>query len=102
MCEPLKAAGVGAAHERPWEPPEGGGDLHQPKLVEAIVFLLLPSNVFPDHAFVSTDGRHKVSARPEVLADEIPLPLSERPRDVNRALSLDVPDHLRDRVLRRN
>jgi hypothetical protein len=37
-----------------------------------------------------------------VLADEIPLPLSERPRDVNRALSLDVPDHLRDRVLRRN
>jgi hypothetical protein len=25
MCEPLKAAVIGAAHERPCEPPEGGG-----------------------------------------------------------------------------
>src|SRR6185437_13454115 len=24
ICEPLKAAGMGAAHERPCEPPEGG------------------------------------------------------------------------------
>jgi hypothetical protein len=61
------------------------------KLVKALVLLLLPSDVLPDHAFVSTHGRHKASALSEVLADEIPLPLAERPRDVYCALPLDVP-----------
>ena len=51
-----KRLGLGAAHERPREPPEGGGDLlHESKLVEALVLLLLPANVLSDHAFISAE-----------------------------------------------
>jgi hypothetical protein len=34
------------------------------------------------------------------VAREVTLPLSVATRDIDRALSLDVPDHLCDRVLR--
>ena len=59
-------------------------------------------DVLADDGFVPPDGGNEVPPRPEVLADEVPLPLAERPRDVNRALALDVPDDLRDRILRRD
>src|SRR5262249_49676207 len=59
-------------------------------------------DVLTDHAFVSPDGRHEVPSGPEMLPYEVPLPLHERPRDVDRALALAVPDDVRDRVLRRD
>jgi len=37
-----------------------------------------------------------------MLTDEVPLPLSERTGDVDRALALDVANRLRHRVLRWN
>jgi hypothetical protein len=77
-----KRLGLGAAHERPWEPPEGGDDLQKPKLIDALVLLLLSLDVLPDHLFISPDGRYEVSPRPEVLTNEILLSLSERLRDV--------------------
>lgn len=39
---------------------------------------------------------------PKMLPHVVPLPAGELPRDMNRALPLDLSDHLRDRVLRRN
>jgi hypothetical protein len=64
--------------------------------------LLLVSDVGSNHALVQTDGRHEVAASPEVLAGEVPLPTRELPRDVDHTLALDIADHLRDRLLRRN
>lgn len=66
------------------------------------VFLLLVPDVLTDDRFVSPYGRDEVAARPEMLTHEVALPLAERPRDVDCALALDVPDDLRDRILRRD
>src|SRR5215475_8836172 len=55
----------------------------------------LAADVFPDHRFVSTDGRDEVSPSPEVLPYKVALPLSIDPRQVDSALALDVPNHLR-------
>src|SRR5580692_1826105 len=93
---------MGAAHERPWEPPERWRALHQVELVDALVLDLLFADVLSDHLFVSPHRRDEVASRPEVLPHEVPLPLHERPRDVDGALPLDEPDDLRDRILRWN
>src|SRR5262249_17184817 len=69
---------------------------------ESLVLLLLIADVLADEGFIPPHRRHEVPAGPEVLADEIALPLAECPGDVDGALSLDVPDHVRDRILRRN
>ncbi len=59
-------------------------------------------DVLAHRLLVTPYSREEVAARPKVLADKIPLPASERASDVDRALALDVPDHLRYRVLRRD
>ena len=85
------------------EPPEGGGGLlDQGQLIESLVLLLLVADVRADDRLVSPYGRDEVPACPEVLPDEVAFPLAERPRDMHRALALDVTDHVRDRELRRN
>ncbi len=53
-----KRLGLGAAHERLLGPPEGGDDLQERKLIEALALLLLSLDVLPDRPFISTDGRH--------------------------------------------
>src|SRR6185312_1847974 len=67
--------------------------------VEPGILGLLLADVFPDHRFVSTDGRDEVAPSPEVLPYEVALPLSIDLRQVDSALALDVPDHLRHRIL---
>jgi hypothetical protein len=52
--------------------------------------------------FVAADGGHEVPARPKVLPDEVPPTLSVDPRQMDRALPLDEPDHLRHRVIGRD
>ena len=76
--------------------------LKQSELIHALVLRLLVPDVLPDHGFVSPYGRDEIPSRPEVLTYEVPLPLGERSRDVDRALPLEEPDNLRDRVLRRD
>ena len=67
----------------------------QPKLVVPSVLQLLRADVLPNRRFVPTHGRHEVPPPGrEVLPDEVPRPSRELPRDVNRALPLDVPDDL--------
>src|SRR5574341_105283 len=72
------------------------------ELIEPDVLLLLPLDVLADQRLVPADGRHKVPTRPEMLPHEVPLPLAVHPGQVDRALPLDEPDHLRHRVLRWN
>jgi hypothetical protein len=61
------------------------------QLIEASVVGLLLPDVFPDHCFVSTNGRDEVSPSPKVLPYEVALPLPVNARQVDRALALDVP-----------
>ena len=85
---------------RTLEPPKGGGFSDYLELVLPTVLLSLPADVLADHALVSAHRGHEVPPCPEMLPDKVPLPPSERPCDMNRALPLDVPDHLGHRVLR--
>jgi hypothetical protein len=66
------------------------------QLIEARVFGLLLPDVFSDHRFASTNGRDEVSPGPEVRPYEVALPLPVNTRQVDGALPLDVPDHLRN------
>jgi hypothetical protein len=52
-----------------------------------------------DRLFVASNRAHEITARPEALPHEIALSFAVRPRQMDRALSLDVPDHVRHRVL---
>ncbi len=52
--------------------------------------------------FVSPHRGRRAASRPEVVPNKVPAPLAEVARDMDRALPLDVPDHLRHRVLRWN
>lgn len=83
-----------------FESPRGDRSAPQIHLVQSRIFLLLILDVLPNHGFVTTDGRNKISSRSEVLPHEIALPLAVHPRQVNRTLALDVPDHLRYRIFR--
>lgn len=58
--------------------------------------------MFSSNPTVETDRRDEVASRPEVLAGEVLLSPAELARDLDRALTLQVPDHIRHRVLRRN
>jgi hypothetical protein len=48
------------------------------------------------------DRVHEEPTRPKVLAHKVSLSLSIDPRQVDRALALDVPDDLRHGIFRRN
>ena len=61
----------------------------------------LVANVVPNHGFVPADGRHQIPSRPEILAAIILLSFSVRPRQVDRALAIDVPNRLLHYLLRR-
>jgi hypothetical protein len=67
MWGPLKAAGLGAAHERPVSHLKVAR-LEQIQLVDAFVFHLLLSDVPPDHRFVSPHRRDKSSLAPRSAA----------------------------------
>ena len=97
--EPLEAA-VGVADAAPilLGPPEGGRSPPQIHLIQAAVFLLLISDVLPYHRFVSSYGRDEVPSGPEMLPHEAALPLPIDPRQMDRTLTLDKPDHLRNRI----
>jgi tetratricopeptide (TPR) repeat protein len=56
----------------------------------------------PDHPSLSVSLTVLGRAHLGMLPDEVPLLVAERPRDMNRALALDVSDDLRHRVLRRD
>src|SRR6478735_4055235 len=78
----------------------GGWDL-QLKLIQLLVGQFLVSDVGSDHFLIATNGRDKVSARPEFVAEKIPHLAFDILRDPYRALPLHVPDDLRHRILGR-
>ena len=69
-------------------------------LVQTGIFLLLIPNVLAYHRLVSSHRRHKIPSCPEVLSNKTSLPLTIHPAQIYRALALDVPYHLRYRILR--
>ena len=75
--------------------------LPKPDLIEPLVLFLLIADVLPDGLLISTHRGDEVPPRPEALAHEVALALPIHPRQMNGALSLHEPHHLRYRVLRR-
>src|SRR6478609_4266768 len=71
-------------------------------LLQSHIFSLLVLDVFADHCFIAPHRRHKVAARPEMLPYKASLPLRVHPRQMDRALALDEPHHLRHSILRWN
>ena len=67
-------------------------------LIQSLVLFFLIANVVPDHRFIPANRRHKISACPKALADEIPPVLPVGPCKVYRALPLDEAYHLGDGV----
>ena len=84
------------------EPPNGGLSVPKAQLIPALVFRLLVLDVLPDYFFIAAHGGHKIPARPKVLPYKIPLLLAVDTRQMDRAFSFDVADHLRNRILRRD
>jgi len=87
------------SHSDPLSPLKGAA-LYQVHLVDSTIFLILAADVLPNHRLITAYRGDEVSARPEVLPDEVALALHVRSRDVDRALTLYVPHHLRYRILR--
>src|SRR5258707_3131086 len=103
MCEPLKAALTGAlTRPRSLSHLKVAPLLPKLELIQSLVLFLLVADVLSDHRLVSTHRGYKISPGPEALPDEVALPLPVHPRQMNRALPLDVTDDLRDRVLGRD
>lgn len=67
-------------------------------MLEAAILGFLVPDVFADHGLIAAERGHEVSTRPDVLTEKVALALAVDPRDVDRALSLDVANDLRNRV----
>ncbi len=88
------------AHEtvsRPWQLP-----YFQLHLVVALVLIFLVTDVRSNNALVQSNRRNKIASRPKMLTGKVLLSPAKPARNLNRALPLQVPDHVRHRVLRRN
>ena len=80
----------------------GGNSLPKFHLLQSLVHFLLVADVLANYCLIATDRRNEISSGPEMLPDEISLPLAVRPCQVNRTLSFDLSNYLRYRILRRN
>ena len=63
-----------------------------------MVFLLLALDVLPNCFLVAPNRADKITAGPEALPREIALSFAIDPRQMDGALTLDLPDHVRHRV----
>src|SRR5215469_682208 len=80
-------------------PPKGGSP-PDVELFQPLILLLLVADVRPYRLLIPTDRVDEVPPGPEVLSHEVALPFPVNPGEMDRALTLDEPDHLRHRVLR--
>lgn len=76
--------------------------LEQTLLVKFLVVLFLVANVLADRAFIDPHRGHEIPPRPEVVTFEASIPTHEIAGRPNRTLALDVPNHMRNRMLRWN
>jgi hypothetical protein len=60
-------------------------------LLESLVLGLLVADVLANGRLVASDRRYEVSPCPEVLPNEVPFLVEERPANVDRALPLMYP-----------
>jgi len=59
------------------------------------------ANVFPNHSLVPAYSQYQIPSRPEVLTNVVLFSSPIRPRQMNRTLAFDIPNHLRHGVFRR-
>src|ERR1700758_1608591 len=76
-------------------------EILQLELIQLPIGQFLVSDIGPDHLLVPTDGRDKVSASPEFVAQKIPHLAFDILRDPYRTLPFHVSDDLCHRIFRR-
>lgn len=96
MSRSKRLNGVANAAEDVFEPPEGVELAPQPHLLESLIFLFLVADVLTDGRLVATHCRDKIPTRPIVLPNQVTLVFPLYPRQMNRALTFDETDSLRD------
>jgi len=79
---------------------KGGSPHFELHLVVSLVFVHLIPDVRSNHVFVQAYCGNLVASSPKVLSREILLARSELPRNPNRTFLLDVPNHVRQGILR--
>lgn len=94
VCEPRKARRWGRQRSPTRiKPPFGGCSSPEVDLIRSLVFLLLFPDVLADHGFIAAHHGHPKRLCPEVLTNEIPLPLfSVHPCQMDPALALEIPN----------
>jgi hypothetical protein len=70
----LTAAVLGAAHGAADVSSLKAASCEHRQFILALVFGFLVSDVLPDCFLISSDSRHEITARPEMLAGEVELP----------------------------
>ncbi len=83
-------------------PPEGGQSAPEVQLIQSLVLFLLVLDVVADDRLVPPDCRNEISPGAKVLPDEPSVALAISSSQMDRALALDIPHDLTDRVLGRN
>ena len=83
----------------PWQPRNAPAHRVPP---ESLILLLLVADAGPDRLPLSPHRVDEVPSDPEVLPDEVALSFPVNTGEVDRALALDAPDDLRDRMPRRD
>jgi hypothetical protein len=82
-------------------PPKGCRMASSPRLLQTGVFLFLVADIFADQLFVSAHCRAKYPLSPKGLTREPAFPFRVNARQMDRALAIDIPNHLRDQIFRR-
>ncbi len=82
-------------------PPEGGWLSPEIQLFQLLVFELLVLDIFSDDDFIPANRRNEIPPGPKMLANVPTFALAIDSRQMDRALSLDVPDNLAHRIFRR-
>lgn len=62
------------------------------QLIQPLILSLLIADVLPYLCLISSNGRYKVTTRPEMLSGKVLLALSICSSQMNRALILDIAD----------
>src|SRR5271165_4923569 len=72
------------------------------QLVQSLVLFLLVLDVVTNDPLIAPDRRNEISPGPKVPPDEASVALAIDPSQMDRALALDIPHDLADRVLGRD
>ena len=76
--------------------------MEQIELIEPTILFFLCLDICPERRLINSNSRNEIPTSPEMLTYKILSPPQKHPRNLNGALPLDKPYHLRNSILGRN